>query len=73
MGLRLCVNQKGERIDNRNINILDVMANESFAEFAETLQKEIETETGVKFGALQLGMFVGQTYEEIRTVERTVT
>ncbi|MCD7780311.1 MAG: DEAD/DEAH box helicase family protein, partial [Candidatus Gastranaerophilales bacterium] len=41
-GLRLCVNQEGERIEDRNINVLHVMANESFAEFAETLQKEIE-------------------------------
>ncbi len=40
------------------------MANESFAEFAETLQREIEQETGVKFGVLQLSMFVGQTYTE---------
>lgn len=40
-GLRLCVNQEGERIEDRNINILHVMANESFAEFAETLQKKL--------------------------------
>ena len=36
-GLRLCVNQDGERIEDRNINILHVMANESFAEFADNL------------------------------------
>lgn len=63
-GLRLCVDQQGNRIEDRNINILHVMANESFAEFAETLQREIEQETGVKFGVLQLSMFVGQTYTE---------
>lgn len=56
-GLRLCVNQDGERIEDRNINILHVMANESFAEFADTLQKEIEDETGIKFGVLQLDLF----------------
>ncbi len=46
-GLRLCVNQDGERIEDRNINLLHVMANENFAEFANTLQKEIEEETVV--------------------------
>lgn len=63
-GLRLCVDQNGNRIEDKNINILHVMANESFAEFAETLQKEIEDETGVKFGALQLSLFNGMTYTE---------
>lgn len=72
-GLRLCVNQNGERIEDKNINILHVMANESFAEFADTLQKEIENETGVKFGILQLSMFSGMTYTETKTVEKTVT
>ncbi len=72
-GLRLCVNQDGERIEDKNINILHVMANESFAEFADTLQKEIEDETGVKFGVLQLDLFAGMVYEDKREVERTVT
>ncbi len=72
-GLRLCVNQNGERIEDKNINILHVMANESFVEFADTLQKEIEDETGVKFGVLQLDLFAGMVYEEKREVERRVT
>ena len=72
-GLRLCVNQNGERIEDKNINILHVMANESFAEFADTLQKEIEDETGVKFGVLQLDLFAGMVYEDKREVEKTVT
>jgi len=75
-GLRLCVNQDGERIEEKNINILHVMANESFAEFAETLQKEIEQETGVKFGILQLSLFSGLTYtatvEEEKQVDQAV-
>ncbi|MCL1857961.1 MAG: DEAD/DEAH box helicase family protein [Oscillospiraceae bacterium] len=61
-GLRLCVDQSGERIEDKNINVLHVMANESFAEFADTLQKEIENETGVKFGILDIGLFSGITY-----------
>jgi len=70
-GLRLCVDQSGERIEDKDIKILHVMANESFAEFAETLQKEIEQETGVKFGIIQLGLFAGLTYmDEIKTEKR---
>ena len=72
-GLRLCVDQNSERIEDKNINILHVMANESFSEFADTLQKEIEDETGVKFGVLQLNLFAGMVYEDKREVERTVT
>ena len=69
-GLRLCVDQEGNRIKDRDTNILHVMANESFADFAESLQKEIESETGVKFGIIQLELFVGQTYEEEVTIEK---
>lgn len=72
-GLRLCVNQDGERIEDKNINVLHVMANESFAEFADTLQKEIEDETGIKFGTLQISLFSGMKYTETKTVERTIT
>lgn len=72
-GLRLCVNQDGERVEDRDINVLHVMANESFAEFAATLQKEIGDETGVKFGILNLSLFTGMVYEETHQEERTVT
>jgi type III restriction enzyme len=58
-GLRLCVNQDGDRVEEKEINVLHVIAKESFAEFAEKLQQEIEEETGVKFGILDIGMFVG--------------
>lgn len=68
-GLRLCVNQDGERIEDRNVNILHVMANESFSEFAQTLQKEIEQETGMKFGVLQLSALMDLTYEEKTEIE----
>lgn len=68
-GLRLCVNQNGERIEDRNTNILHVMANESFVEFADNLQKEIEQETGMKFGVLQLSALMDLTYEEKIEVE----
>lgn len=72
-GLRLCVNQDGDRIEDKVINILHVIANESFAEFAETLQREIEQETGVKFGYMDISLFSGMVYEETHEVEKTVT
>ncbi len=71
-GLRLCVNQDGERIEDKNINVLHVMANESFAEFAQKLQTEMEEETGVKFGILQLSLFSGMKYEVQNIVEREI-
>lgn len=64
-GLRLCVNQDGERIEDKDINILHIIANESFEEFANNLQKEIEEETGLKFGSLDITSFIGIKYEEI--------
>ena len=63
-GLRLCVDQTGERIDDKNINVLHVVAEENFAEFADKLQKEIEDETGVKFGILDIDMFVNIPYTD---------
>lgn len=71
-GLRLCVNQEGERIEDKNINQLHVMANESFAEFADALQKEIEDDTGVKFGVLQIDLFSGMSYTETVINVKTV-
>jgi len=72
-GLRLCVNQKGERVDDKDINLLHVMANESFADFAATLQKEIEQETGMKFGILDIGLFAELTLPEMKTISVTIT
>lgn len=48
-GLRLCVNQKGQRIHDRNTNKLTVIANERYEDFAKTLQEEIEKDCGVQF------------------------
>lgn len=56
-GLRICVNQEGERVHGFEVNTLTVMANESYEEFAEQLQKEIEQETGIKFGVVEKHLF----------------
>ncbi|MBN9079746.1 MAG: restriction endonuclease subunit R [Rhizobiales bacterium 65-79] len=56
-GLRLCVNQKGERLRGFDVNTLTVIATESYEEFAENLQKEIEKDTGIKFGIVEKHQF----------------
>lgn len=48
-GLRLPVNQQGVRSFDKSQNILTVIANESYEEFASKLQREIEEDCGVKF------------------------
>lgn len=48
-GLRLSVNQTGQRIFDRNINKLTVIANERYEDFAKALQQEIEQDCGVDF------------------------
>ncbi|MEO7924758.1 MAG: DEAD/DEAH box helicase family protein [Chitinophagaceae bacterium] len=48
-GLRLPVNQNGDRVFDRNINRLTVVANERYEDFAKALQKEIEEDCGVDF------------------------
>lgn len=72
-GLRLCVNQDGDRIEDKNINILHVIANESFSEFADKLQKEIEDETGLKFGTLEISNFTGMVYPIEKEVKESIT
>jgi len=57
-GLRLCVNQKGERERGFDINTLTVIATESFEQFAENLQKEVEQDTGIRFGIVEKHQFV---------------
>ncbi|MEZ4104583.1 MAG: DEAD/DEAH box helicase family protein [Candidatus Paceibacterota bacterium] len=49
-GLRLPVDATGTRIFDQSVNILTVVANESYETFAKSLQEEIEKETGVAFG-----------------------
>jgi type III restriction enzyme len=56
-GLRLCVNQKGERVRGFETNTLTVVATESYEEFAENLQKEIEVDTGIRFGIVERHQF----------------
>jgi len=58
-GLRLPVNQNGDRIFDENINKLTVIANESYEEFATKLQIEYEEECGTTFGKVPKFAFKG--------------
>ncbi|WP_455538730.1 hypothetical protein [Terrisporobacter sp.] len=56
-GLRLCVNQEGERVEDYSVNRLTVMANESYSEFVSGLQSEIERDTNIRFGVVEKHSF----------------
>lgn len=52
-GLRLPVNETGERVHDETVNRLTVIANESYEEFARTLQTEFEDDFGIRFGKVE--------------------
>ncbi|MCG8244184.1 type III restriction-modification system endonuclease [Tenacibaculum finnmarkense] len=56
-GLRLCVNQEGERVYGHQVNTLTVMATESYKTFVDNFQKEVESDTGIRFGILESHSF----------------
>lgn len=58
-GLRICVNQSGERQYGFKYNTLTVMANESYEDFAKALQLEIEQDENFKFGMVEDLSFLG--------------
>lgn len=56
-GLRIAVNQDGERVHDFDINRLTVIANQSYDSFVSQLQKEIEEEEGIRFGIVERHLF----------------
>ena len=48
-GLRLPVDSTGQRVQDKALNLLTVVANESYEDFSVALQREIQDETGVAF------------------------
>lgn len=59
-GLRICVNQTGERVRGFDVNTLTVVATESYEEFAAGLQQELEdpkTGIGIRFGIVEPHQF----------------
>ena len=65
-GLRLPVNQFGVRSHERDKNILTVIANESYEEFATKLQREIEEDCGVSFDKGQIKNKLDRKYVRYR-------
>ncbi len=53
-GLRLAVDRDGARVHDERVNRLWVMANESYEDFAQSLQSEYEEDCGVTFGRIPL-------------------
>jgi type III restriction enzyme len=51
------VNQDGDRLHGFEVNTLTVIAPESYEAFAENLQKEIEKDTGIRFGIVEEHQF----------------
>lgn len=67
-GLRLCVNQDGERMDSgvlgndvHNINVLTVIASESYESFAKGLQSEMADAVANRPKAVTPELFIGKT------------
>ena len=78
-GLRLCVNQEGERQDTavlgndvHNINILTVIASESYDSFAKGLQTEIAEAVADRSKAVTVELFKGKVITDIHGNEQTI-
>ncbi|MCD8083275.1 MAG: DEAD/DEAH box helicase family protein [Clostridiales bacterium] len=70
-GLRLCVNQDGERMDTNvlgndvhNINVLTVIASESYDSFAKGLQTELADAVADRPRAVTADLFVGKAIKD---------
>ena len=76
-GLRIAVNQKGERQDDpatvHDINILDVIANESYEDFATNLQKELLEELKDRPKKASVSFFKGKVIQDSEGQETLIT
>jgi type III restriction enzyme len=68
-GVRLAVNQAGERVRDEGVNVLTVVANESYKQYVETLQDEVAFEYRSEIEA-RYGKSIGElTAAERRKIE----
>lgn len=76
-GLRLCVNQHGDRIDNpavvHDINVLTVVANESYKDFVAGLQKDISESLSARPRVADEKFFTGKVLKTADGEEEAVT
>ena len=78
-GLRLCVNQDGERMDTNalgndvhNINVLTVIASESYDSFAKSLQTEMADAIADRPRAVTVDLFVGKVIKDDKGNEQVI-
>ena len=78
-GLRLCVNQDGERMDANvlgndvhNINVLTVIASESYDSFARGLQSEMAEAVADRPRAVTADLFKGKVLRDVSGNEQVV-
>lgn len=76
-GLRLCVNQNGDRVDSganvHDINLLTVVASESYKDFTAGLQKEISDSLSARPRKADEAYFSGKVIKTADGEEVTVT
>ena len=78
-GLRLCVNQDGERMDTnvlgedvQNVNVLTVIASESYDSFAKGLQTEIAEAVADRPRAVTPELFAGKVIQDDKGNEQVI-
>ena len=78
-GLRLCVNQDGERMDAnvlgsdvQNVNVLTVIASESYDSFARGLQEELADAVAGRPVSVTADLFKGKVITDIKGNEQVV-
>ena len=78
-GLRLCVNQDGERMDVNalgndvhNVNVLTVIASESYDSFAKGLQTEMAEAVADRPRAVTVDLFVGKVIKDDKGNEQVI-
>lgn len=78
-GLRLCVNQDGERMDTNvlgndvhNINVLTVIASESYDSFAKGLQNEIAEAVADRPRAVTVDLFINKVIKDEKGNEQII-
>ena len=68
-GVRLCVDQAGDRIHEESVNVLTVVANESYRSYVETYQSEIAEEFRTEIEARYGKPIADLSPEERRKIE----
>ena len=78
-GLRLCVNQDGKRMDTNslgndvhNVNVLTVIASESYDSFAKGLQTELADAVADRPRAVTVDLFVGKVIKDDKGNEQVI-